>query len=284
MVSREPCSTTDGRCGPSTVGDLGRGQPGGPAARARRRPGPGVGCRRRRAASASTEASSALGVLTPAAISQRPSGSSSWVSPTARDSESLVENDSGAPTSVAAALARQVDAASETPTVKTATVRAAVTGRITSVPSRRRRTVREATYDDSARRRADHRTHTLGRPPARAGRTAARPRRPAASAGPGRWRRGPAGGCGSAAMTRAATAAATRASRTITRARLARVGRRTPAIWALSGSLTASRTTSAATSPVTSTTAEHGERAGRARTAPAGPGPAIAAPAPATSR
>src|SRR5262249_18710473 len=48
--------------------------------------------------------SSAFGKSSAAAISHRPWGSISWVSPTARGRVRLVEYDRGAPTSVAAAL------------------------------------------------------------------------------------------------------------------------------------------------------------------------------------
>ena len=253
IVSREPFRTTGGPCGPSSRATCAADCPGvhwdgQDATRASRDVSTTTrGIR-------VTPASSTFGVLTPAAISQRPCGSISWVSPTARDSESLVGNDRGAPTCVAAALARQVEAASDTPTVKTATVSAAVTGRITSVPSRRRRTVRDATYDESDRRLDDQRSHRSA-----TARTSSPHSSPIATARSiGRARSVASGACGwlrLAATTRAATAAATSTSRTITRARPARVGRRTPAIWTLSGSLTASRTTRAATSAVTSTTA-----------------------------
>ncbi len=154
---------------------------------------------------------------------------------------------------MAAVLDRQSDAASETPTANTATVSAAVTGRITIVPSRRLRTVRAATYDESARRRADQRTQT----PETAS-TSNPTSRPAATASRiGRARSVASGFCGLlrlAAVTNAAAARAIRARRMTTTARPALVGRRTPAICALSGSLTASRTTTAATIAVTTTT------------------------------
>jgi len=158
-----------------------------------------------------------------------------------------------APPEMAAVLDRQSEAASETPTANTATVSAAVTGRITIVPSRRRRTVRAATYDESARRRADQRTQ---RPETAS--TSSPTSSPAATASRiGRARSVASGFCGLlrlAAVTSAAAARAIRARRMTTTARPALAGRRTPAICALSGSLTASRTTTAATIAVTTTT------------------------------
>ena len=110
---------------------------------------------------------------------------------------------------------------------------------------------------------ADQRTQTRPPAPARAGRSSRPPRRRAASGGPDRWRRAPSGWLRLQAVTRAATAAAIRTSRTITTARPARVGRRSPAIWALSGSFTESRTTRAATSAGDHDDAEHRQPAGR---------------------
>ena len=66
---------------------------------------------------------------------------------------------------MAAASARHVLAVRETPWLNTAIAIAAVTGKTIRVPAWRRWTVRDATYDDIARRLAETRTHAFDTAP-----------------------------------------------------------------------------------------------------------------------